>query len=97
MRLQDKKASITKAIRKYVFIGNLVLKLNIESEKWGIKYFVTITPNSNKLILSIPYSKYGGYLDRVSIPNFSDYVVRMDTFDLFMEKFSAAINKKKGI
>lgn len=80
MRSRDQKAVVTKAIRRYTREGTLVKKIAVQ------EYTVIITPNSNMLILTVKNSS-GIYSDRVSIPRFSDYIVKLGTFSPFMESF----------
>ena len=88
MRPRDKKAIITKAVRRYIGEGLLIKKLHLKSTIWmQVDYDIIITPNSDMLLL-IATTGTTESTNRVSIPRFSDYAVRLGTFDKFIELFN---------
>jgi len=89
MRPRDQKTVVTKAIRKYVREGVLLKKLCMQPSD-TVYYEVIITPTSDRLLLTVK-STGNPYMDRVSIPRFSDYIVKLGDFDSFMLAFKVTL------
>ena len=86
MRPQDEKAVLTKAIRRYVREEVTLKKIKKERED-GSAYEVIITPNSDKLFLKSKTVYTELFPNRISIPRFSDYIVRIGEYTEFIKYF----------
>ena len=96
MRPRDQKTVITKAIRRYIVKETLVKKITLMVAEGDAECSVIVTPNSNMLVLSIKSKTGKVYSDRVSIPRFSDYIVKMNAFSVFMAGLKPVTGAKDG-
>lgn len=76
MRSQDKKAILTKAINRHIFKGTIIKQIKLND------VVMRIVPRSTYVLFSNK-----GYFDRVSPKGISDYIVRNNLYDAFVEKF----------
>jgi len=95
MRPRDEKAVITKAINRFLNNSNLLKKITSEYSS-GESYSVIVTPGSDRLLLT-SFTKQGTFVNRASIPRFSDYVVRNKGYADFMSKFKKDFNAETKI
>jgi len=76
LRQQDKKAIITKIMHRHIFKGTIIKQLKLNS------IIIRIVPMSTNIL----FSKEGFY-DRLSVKRVSDYLVRNNLYDEFINQF----------
>lgn len=93
MRPQDQKAILTKAIRSYLHTSTVVAKKKVKIEGHPL-YEVIFTPNSN-MLLTYTVDHSPPFMDRISIPRFSDWVVEAGAYQSFITSAFPIAKKEK--
>lgn len=92
MRPCDQKATMTKAINRYLRTRFSIAKVcgNLISGKYDWLYEITLTPGSDMLVSSFKTNAENQpwHSDRLSIPRLSDFIVRNAGYTGFMAGLS---------